>query len=47
MQEALKIIDKRATTPALKAEAEQLKLGLKGELLRKAVGDSTEPDRTI
>jgi hypothetical protein len=43
MQEALKIIDKRATTPALKAEAEQLKLGLKGELLRKAVGDSTEP----
>jgi hypothetical protein len=43
MQEALKIIDKRATTPALKAEAEQLKLGLKGELLKKAVGDSTEP----
>ena len=42
MQEALKIIDKRAVTPALKAEAEQLKLGLKGELLKKAVGDSTE-----
>jgi hypothetical protein len=42
MQEALKIIDKRATTPALKAEAEQLKLGLKGELLKKAIGDSTE-----
>jgi len=42
MQEALKIIDKRAVTPALKAESEQLKLGLKGELLRKAVGDSTE-----
>jgi len=43
IQEALKIINKRAVTPALKAEAEQLKLGLKGELLRKAVGDSTEP----
>jgi hypothetical protein len=43
MQEALKIIDKRAVTPALKAESEQLKLGLKGELLRKAIGDSTEP----
>jgi hypothetical protein len=43
MQEALKIIDKRATTPVLKAEAEQLKLGLKGELLKKAIGDSTEP----
>jgi len=42
IQEALKIIDKRATTPALKADAEQLKLGLKGELLKKAIGDSTE-----
>ena len=45
IQEALKIINKRAVTPALKAEAEQLKLGLKGELLRKAIGDATELDR--
>jgi hypothetical protein len=45
IQEALKIIDKRATTPALKAEAEQLKMGLKGELLKKAIGDATELDR--
>jgi hypothetical protein len=45
IQEALKIIDRRATTPALKAEAEQLKLGLKGELLKKAIGDATELDR--
>jgi hypothetical protein len=45
IQEALSIINKRATTPALKAEAEQLKLGLKGELLKKAIGDATELDR--
>ncbi len=45
IQEALKIINKRAVTPALKAEAEQLKLGLKGELLKKALGDATELDR--
>jgi hypothetical protein len=45
IQEALKIINKRAVTPALKAEAEQLKLGLKGELLKKAIGDATELDR--
>jgi hypothetical protein len=45
LQEALGIINKRATTPALKAEAEQLKLGLKGEFLKKAIGDATELDR--
>jgi len=45
LQEALSIINKRATTPILKAEAEQLKLGLKGEFLRKAIGDATELDK--
>jgi hypothetical protein len=45
LQEALSIINRRATTPVLKAEAEQLKLGLKGEFLRKAVGDATELDK--
>jgi hypothetical protein len=45
LQEAMDIINRRATTPALKAEAEQLKLGLKGEFLKKAIGDATELDR--
>lgn len=45
LQEAMDIINRRATTPALKAEAEQLKLGLKGEFLKKAIGDATELDK--